>query len=64
MHMYAYAIGCTSRTTASNTSKVQRRQFSVVRQTLSQLLGSFIADTVACKPGVQELSCSGELVFQ
>ena len=48
--MYAHAYECRSHTTPPSTSKVQRRQCSVVRQTLRQLLGSLIADAFACKP--------------
>jgi len=33
-----------------STSKVQRRQCSVVSQTLRQLHGSLIADAVSCEP--------------
>ena len=56
IHMYAYAYECRSHTTPPSTSKVQRRQCSVVRQTLRQLPGSVIADLVACTPQARALT--------
>ena len=63
MRMYAYAYECSSHATPPSTSKVQRRQGSVVLQTLRQLIGSVIADVVACKPHARARSCVGELIF-
>ena len=48
-NMDTYAYGCRSHTTPPSTSKVQRRQCSVVLQTLRQLLSSLIANAIACK---------------
>ena len=55
---------CRSHTTPLSTFKVQRRQCSVVLQTLRQLLGSLIADAVSCKPHARALSCMGELIYE
>ena len=47
--MYAYAYECRSYITPPSTLKMQRSQCRVVRQTPRQLLGSVIADEIACK---------------
>ena len=52
--MYAYSYECRRHTTPPITSKVQRRQRSVVRQTLRQSPSSLIADAVACTAHAQE----------
>ena len=62
IHMYVYTYECRSHTTPPSTSKDQRRQGSVVRQALRQLLGSLIADAVSCKTHARALSCVYALI--
>ena len=49
---------------ALRTSKLQRRQCSVVCQTLRQLIDSLIADVVSCKPHARARSCVGEFIYE
>ena len=59
-NMYTYAYECRNRTTPPSTSKVQRRESTVVLQALRQFFGSLVADAVACRAHARLLSFSAD----